>query len=133
MGIGLGVATVAGFSAGLVATNPNPQDFERFAAQRLTAEVSDKICNQEALPMVLQSLVGDCTLLVRSQGPVLGRLARDHSQRWNLGLLSLYTTEVGGQELPGGWRLPRYRASTLAVAGQFLLLETAEVQAGGRP
>ena len=41
-------------------------------------------------------------------------------------------TEVGGQDLVGRWRLPRYHATTLAAAGQFLLLESGEVE-GGAP
>jgi hypothetical protein len=124
------VAALSGLGVGLVATNPGPQAFEQFAGDRLTSEVGDRLCSQSTLPPFLHGVIADCTSLVRSQGPVLGRLARHNSRRWNLGLLSLYTTEVGGQDLAGSWQLPRYRAITLAVAGQFLLLETAEVGAG---
>ena len=39
----------------------------------------------------------------------------------NLGLASVYVTEVGGQILPS-LRLPSYRVTTVGIAGQFLVL-----------
>jgi hypothetical protein len=63
--------------------------------------------------------------LVQAQKTTLGRLALDHSHRSNLGLLSLYRTDLGGASL-GRWRLPRFEALTLAVAGRFLLLSAQE-------
>jgi hypothetical protein len=131
LGLCLGLAAAGGLAAGLAATNPGPAAFEEFAAERLSSEVGARLCTTDALPVLLHDLLRDCTALVRSQGPLLGRMARDHSHRLNLGLLSIYHTEVGGQALVGSWRLPRYRVLTLAAAGQFVLLESGEVVGGG--
>jgi hypothetical protein len=119
---------------GLVSTNPGPVDFEEFAAERLTRLVSDELCSEDGLPMLMRLVIHDCPELVRSQRRVLGRLAVEHTLRRNFGIFSLYSTELGGQQLLPDWRLPRYEAVTLAVAGRFLLLQAHEqARAEGRP
>ena len=47
-----------------------------------------------------------------------------HTRRRNLGLLSLYRTELGGQTLFGVLEVPRYSATTLGVAGHFVILQS---------
>ena len=75
--------------------------------------------------MLLRLVIRDCPGLVQAQKATLGRLALDHSRRTNLGLLSLYRTDLGGQSL-GRWRLPHVEALTLAVAGRFVLVRAQE-------
>jgi hypothetical protein len=115
-------ALVAGGIVGLGVTNPDGQAFEGFAAERLTALLSEELCGSNGLPMLARLMVHDCHGLVASQRGVLGRLALAHTRRRNLGLLSLYRTELGGQSLLGLLPLPRYSATTVGVAGRFLLL-----------
>jgi len=76
--------------------------------------------------MMLRLVIGDCPALIASQRGTLGRLALLHSRRMNLGLVSLYTTELGGQRLLGSWSLPRYRSITLALAGQFVVVHASQ-------
>lgn len=125
------VLLLAGITAGLVATNPGPAAFEEFAGDRLAEVIHEEFCSQGGLPLMLRLVIHDCSALVRSQRPVLGRLAREHSHRYNLGLLSLYRTELGGQRILPRWRLPRYQALTLALAGQLVVLRAGEIPASG--
>lgn len=119
------LAVVAGVG-GLAATNPGPDDFQEFAGRRLADTISREICLENGLPMAVRLLLQNCSALVASQQQVLGRLALDHSQRTNLGVASLYRTQLGGQQLLADLRLPRYEAITLAGAGQFVVVNTSE-------
>jgi hypothetical protein len=110
--------------ATLAWSNPPPADFEEFAANQLVTLAVNEVCGPEGLPMLLQLVVQDCPKLMLSQRQALGSLARRASHRWNFGLFSLYRTDLGGQALLPGFMVPRYRALTLAGAGQFLLLQS---------
>jgi hypothetical protein len=115
---------------GLHITNPEPADFEQFAAERLTALITEELCGEDGLPMVMRLVIRDCPELVKSQSALLGRLARQHTQRRNLGVMSIYFTDLGGQQVLPDWRLPRYSAVTLAAAGRFLLIHSEEADPG---
>lgn len=126
--IGLPLAALlAGGLVGLGVTNPDGQAFEGFAAERLTALLSEELCGTNGLPMLARLLIHDCPGLVATQRTALGRLALAHTRRRNLGLLSLYRTELGGQSLLGLLQLPRYSATTVGVAGRFLILHSDEI------
>lgn len=121
---GLGLLAVCAGAIGLALTNPGPEAYEEFAGERLSEALIEELCEPDGLPMVLRLIIRDCPGVIRSQRPVLGRLAVSQTRRRNLGLLSVYRTDLGGQELLGSWSLPRYRSLTLAAAGQFVLLRT---------
>ena len=111
---------------GLAFTNPKPQEFESFAADRLTDLLTRELCGNDGLPMLMRLMIRDCPGLGAAQHNALGRLAGLHTRRHNLGLMSLYTTAIGGQSLFGGLQVPRYHATTLALAGRFWMLHTEE-------
>ena len=113
---------------GLILTNPGPSEFELFAAGQLVNLAEQELCHQQALPLLLQLVIRNCPAMVQSQRQTLGLLARQHSQRINLGIASLYTTRFGGQQLLPHWRVPHYGVTTLAAAGHFVVL-----QASSRP
>ena len=93
----------------------------RFDAE-LVRLVDEELCDQGGLPMVARLLIQNCSELVQGQERVLGSLALQGSTRTNVGLFSLYSTQLGGQTLLPGLRLPRYRILTLGVAGQLVML-----------
>jgi len=124
---------LAALGAGLALTNPGPAAFEEFAAGRLTALLREELCQEDGLPLMLRLVIQNCEALVEAQTPVLGRLATLQTRRRNLGLLSLYSTALGGQQLLPSWRVPRYEALTLAVAGRFVVLRASEKNTGGEP
>jgi len=110
---------------GLVLSNPGEHEFEEFAGLQLVELIETEICHKPNLPLMLQMVMQNCPALVRSQREPLGRLARDHSTRLNLGVASLYTTSFGGQRLLEDLRVPSYKVTTLAAAGQFVVLQTS--------
>lgn len=116
-----GAALVA--TAALVFSNPTPAEFEVYAGERLVDLTTREICGDEGLPMLLRLVVQDCPKLIQSQSKLLGSLAAANTRRLNMGLFSLYNTDVGGQELLPSLHLPRYHVTTLAGAGAFLQLE----------
>lgn len=116
-----------GLALGLGVTNPGPEAFSDFAGERLSGLIREELCRADGLPLMLQLVIEDCPALVEAQRPLLGRLALQHSRRRNLILFSLYSTGLGGQRLGSIWRLPRYEALTVAVAGQFLVLRSSEI------
>ncbi|MEN9541282.1 MAG: hypothetical protein RLZZ459_1373 [Cyanobacteriota bacterium] len=107
----------------MVWSNPGPADFEEFAGERLVDLIAEEVCQGTELPLVLHLLVRDCPGMIRSQRKVLGRLAAQETTRYNAGLFSLYVSELGGQELLGRLPIPRYRALTLAGAGQLVVVQ----------
>ena len=109
---------------GLVVTNPSMEDYEEHAGEQLVAFFSSELCQGEGLPMVLQLWIRDCPGLVASQQAALAALAVNVTSRLNLGVVSLFTTKVGGQRLLPGLTLPEVDVLTLGVAGQFVLLRT---------
>ncbi|MFN9547501.1 MAG: DUF4359 domain-containing protein [Cyanobacteriota bacterium] len=130
---GLAVALLAsGLVAGLVITNPGPAAFADYGGGRLTSLLVKELCGQDGLTGMLRLLIRHCPALILSQRQVLGTLVETHSRRRNYGLFSVYHTELdlaallpGLRQIPD-LRLPRYEATTLAGAGQFLLIETRE-------
>lgn len=125
----VGLALAAGLGGGLVLTNPDEGEFERFAADQVTRAAEEALCRGGALPLLAGLVVSDCPRLVASQHSLLGRLAVAASRRRQYGIFSVYHTDLGGFSLLN-WTLPRYRAVTLAVAGRFLILHSEEGQAG---
>ncbi|MFZ9148591.1 DUF4359 domain-containing protein [Vulcanococcus sp.] len=120
-------ATAAGISvAALALSNPSPADFEAFAGERLVELASKELCAPGGLPLVAQLVISNCPQLVASQRQLLGQLAWAGSRRYNAGLFSLYTTELGGQTLLPGLTVPRYQALTLAGAGHLVVLQSSQ-------
>ena len=117
------VLVLAASGVALAFTNPSPEDFKSYAGGQLVSVISDELCGG-GLPLVLQLWVKDCPRLIRDQEPVLAELAGQFSRRLNLGLASLYTTELGGQDLLPTFRLPEYSVTTLGIAGQFVILQS---------
>lgn len=109
--------TLLGATAALVVTNPNLNDYEAYAGEQLVELASEEICGTGGLPMLMRILVKDCPGVISSQQPTLSALAGRFSSRLNLGLLSVFTTEIGGQTLLPGLRLPRYKIISVGIAG----------------
>jgi len=122
-----GLALVTGLGAGLVATNPDEREFERFAADQVTLAAQEALCRDGGLPLLAGLVVQDCPRLVASQRDLLGKVAVAASRRRQFALFSLYRTDLGGFSFLD-FRLPRYRALTLAVAGRFLILHSEKLQ-----
>jgi hypothetical protein len=116
---------LAGITAGglLALSNPGPADFRSFAGAELSRRGIDEFCRPGGLPLGLHLLLANCPDLVRDQQANLGHLAQGFTRRWNLGLFSVYDTRIGSGDLLPQLGLPGYHLRTLAVAGQFIVLE----------
>jgi len=126
----LAALTAAGAALALAFTNPSPSDYEDHAGEQLVALLSKELCTSEGLPMVLRLWIRDCPQLVASQRQALAQLAGRFTTRVNLGVASVYTTRVGGQQLLPGFTLPTAEVVTLGVAGRFVLMRS-DTDSGG--
>jgi hypothetical protein len=111
-------------AAGLGASNPSPAAFERFAARHLVDELDRLLCEGDALPPLVRLALPNCSEVVQAQNVALGALVSQQTRRWNLGLFSVYRTDLGGQKVLI-WHVPRFRATVLAVAGRFVILQAS--------
>ncbi len=119
---------MAGSAAVLALTNPSLADYQAYAGGRLVELATEELCGQRGLPTLLRLWINDCPALIASQKMSLAVLAGQMSTRLNLGVVSVFTTEVGGQALVPVLRFPRYRVITLGVAGHFIPLDSRSVQ-----
>ena len=90
---------LAGSGAVLFLTNPTREDYRAFAGQTLVTLATEEICERQTLPMVLQLWISDCPRLIADQEQALALLADKFTRRWNVGVASVYVTQVGGQNL----------------------------------
>jgi hypothetical protein len=124
-------ALVVGLCAGgLALTNPGPADFEHFAADQLVDVLEEEVCRGDVLPTLVRMALRDCPGVVRAQRRAIAALVGRHSQRSDLGLLSVYRSRLGGHQL-FGWRVPRFDATVVGAAGHFVILR-AGVEEGPR-
>lgn len=106
---------------GLAVSNPSGTDFERFAADRLVDEIAEELCREGEVPLLLSLAVGNCEQLVRDQRHALAAVVQAHTRRTNLGLFSLFQSQIGGQRVLD-WRVPRFHSLVLGAGGQFVVL-----------
>jgi len=104
-------------------------DYQTYAGGQLVELATEELCGQGGLPMLLRLWIKDCPAVIASQQTSLAALAGQLSSRTNFGIVSVFTTEVGGQKILPALSLPRYRVTTLGVAGHFIPLESRSVQA----
>ncbi len=121
----VGLLAAVALACGLASTNPGQSRFEEFAGEQLSEAITREICLQGQVSSLLRLVLPNCVAMVRQQRPVLGQLAWAQTRRLNLGLFSLFFTELGGQELMPNLRLPTYRATSLGAAGQVVLLTSS--------
>ena len=101
-------------------------DYSVYAGERLVKLASQEFCENQGLPIVMKLWIRNCPELIADQQNALASLAKRFTKRVNLGIGSIYITDVGGQQLLPSLQLPNYQVITLAVVGQFLTLSTRE-------
>ena len=126
----IAVVIGAGGALALAGTNPSMQEYEAHAGEQLVTLATRELCANNGLPMVLRLWIRDCPGLVASQQSTLAALAGRFTTRRNLIVASIYTTQVGGQELLPGLTLPGVEVVTLAGAGRFFTLRTTTSDGG---
>ena len=117
-----GIAAVGVLS--LVVSNPSLEDYQAHAGDQLVRLGTKELCDEPTLPMVLRLWIRNCPELIASQRDALAALAGQFTTRRNLVVVSLYSTQMGGQEMLPGLRLPGIDVLTLGVAGRFVILRT---------
>jgi hypothetical protein len=121
--VGKGVIILSVLSVIMGFTNPPKPEYLSYASHLLSTELKKSVCNQSQVPDFLQefsqTLVGVCNSLVTTQRHTLERLIDNTTERRNLILFSIYTTEVGGS-----------RYHTIGAFGNFLTFPPSEKSQG---
>ncbi|MCD8488262.1 DUF4359 domain-containing protein [Kamptonema cortianum] len=108
----IGGAVLAGLGVLMVATNPSPRAYEEYAALELSRYAKTNLCTQQnPFGSFLQ---GQCIQLVDAAQPQVRSLVAQTTQRKNLGVLSIYRTELSVISL-----LPSYEFETVGVLNNF--------------
>ncbi|MBE9187200.1 DUF4359 domain-containing protein [Microcoleus sp. LEGE 07076] len=86
-------------AAGMVFTNPPRDKYLTYASGVLQTELENTVCKDsrvpEALSGVAQTLIGSCKNLLTSQRGSIEHLLDNTTERQNLGVASIYTTQLG--------------------------------------
>lgn len=102
-------------AAGMAFTNPARDKYLTYASGKLQNELESTVCKDSSVPQALsgvaETLIGSCKNLVTSQRDTIERLLDNTTQRQNLGVVSIYTTELGKKSY-----------QTVGVFGNFVSL-----------
>ena len=121
-GMVLGVV-LGGIAGILLTTNPNRQDYEQYASQRLTSYLKDNVCARAQASLEVQALLrGYCKMLVDTGHPFLQEAIATNTSRKNFLIFSVYQTEL--------WfppPLPSYHFSTVGFLNKLYIYEALEL------
>ena len=108
--------------AGMAFTNPARDKYLTYASTKLETELESTVCKDSRIPQALSgitdSLIGSCKNLVTSQRSTIESLLDNTTQRQNLGVVSIYTTELGKKSY-----------QTIGAFGNFVSLPPAAKEA----
>ncbi|MGB8686368.1 MAG: DUF4359 domain-containing protein, partial [Microcoleus sp.] len=109
-------------AAGMAFTNPARDKYLTYASGVLQNELENTVCKDSRVPKALSgvtdTLIGSCKNLLNSQRSTIEQLLDNTTQRQNLGVVSIYTTEVGQKSY-----------QTVGVFGNFVTLPPAAKEA----
>lgn len=109
-------------AAGMAFTNPGRDKYLTYASGKLQTELENTVCKDSRVPKALSgitdTLIGSCKNLLTSQRSTIEQLLDNTTQRQNLGIVSIYTTEVGKKSY-----------QTVGVFGNFVTLPPAAKEA----
>jgi hypothetical protein len=116
------LAAIALVAVGMAATNPDPFEYEQYAASRLSVYLEDQLCSDlpAFLPQVLQA---QCATLLQQNQATLQEIIRSRTQRHNFLLFSHYRTTLA---VPGSDLLPSYQVDSLGVFNRFFTYRAVE-------
>jgi hypothetical protein len=121
-GMVLGVV-LGGIAGILLTTNPNRQDYEQYASQRLTSYLKDNVCARaQASPEVQALLRGYCKMLVDTGHPFLQEAITNNTTRKNFLIFSVYQTELSFPP-----PLPSYQFSSVGFLNKLYIYEALEL------
>ena len=121
-GMVLGVV-LGGIAGILLTTNPNRQDYEQYASQRLTSYLKDHVCARAQASIEVQALLrGYCKMLVDTGHPFLQEAITTNTTRRNFLIFSVYQTEL---LFPPP--LPSYQFSTVGFLNKLYIYEALQL------
>lgn len=126
----VGAGVLLGGTIGVLGvTNPSPEQYADFAAQKAVNYLETEICTA-SLPIVGNSFQDECVKTIQSPAQVRS-LMLENTQRQNYILFSIYKTDLNIQDLvpflPGNL-LPQYQAESLGILTFFHTFTTKKAE-----
>ncbi len=126
--LGKGAILLAILAGTMALTNPPKEEYIEYASGQLSAELKENYCKESEAPEILENFnlsktfADVCNNLVSSQRPAVRRHLENTTQRQNLVIFSIYTTQLWNRQ---------YR--TIGVFGNFLTFASNETENGFPP
>lgn len=117
---GIAGTIAIGLGAGMFLTNPEPNNYEKYADQSLDFQLKEKLCSQVSQD-IGQWVQNQCHTLVDMAHPQLAKMVAQNTTRQNFILFSIYQTN-----LPLPSPLPNYHAETLGILGNFYTYQVSD-------
>jgi hypothetical protein len=116
----IGAVTLGGLGVATAVTNPSPPNYEAYAVQRLTEYIKSEVCTKapKAFGDFLRS---NCTSLVDSTQPGIGRIITANTRRQNYIFFSIYTTDLSVSSM-----IPSYHFETVGALQNFYTYKAQE-------
>jgi hypothetical protein len=122
------VVAIAGIGTVMIATNPDQEAYEDYAVEQLSDQINQRLCDEA--PVLLADA---CSSFLSENEDWMRELVSDGTQRRNLILLSVYTTDLSAGDainkvLPSTFsfsadNLPGYHFETVGVFQRFFTYE----------
>lgn len=112
----VGGLALIGVGGVLALTNPNQENYEAFATQKLTTYLGDNVCIKAPFGLKEQ-----CKSALVSNRAEIQKLISDGTRQQNYLFFSIYTTDLSLTSL-----LPSYHFETVAVFQQFYVYQAKQ-------
>lgn len=109
----VGVAGLAALGLVMAKTNPSQAEYEEYAVQKLTKYLKTDVCKKT--PSILENIINfNCNKLVDSAQPQIRGIITASTQRQDLVILSIYSTNLKLNSL-----VPSYKIDTVGAFDKF--------------
>jgi hypothetical protein len=116
----VGTASVTVLGAIMAKTNPNQDEYEKYAVQKLTTYLKSDVCKKT--PSFLEKLIKvNCEQMLESATPHIKELITTTTNRQDYIIFSIYRTEIKLDS----W-IPGYKFETVAALDQFYTYNAEE-------
>lgn len=106
----------------LLITNPGSEQYELYAADKLTIYLKDNVCRQ-VTEQVNKQLRSPCHILIDTARPQLRLALYKNTQKQNFFLFSIYQTQLAIAPLT-----PEYHFATLGICNRFFTYQAEQTQ-----
>lgn len=107
----IGGAVLVGIGGAMVATNPDPANYEKFATREVSQYLKQQVCPKAPKVLGFQE---QCPTFVDANQPQIEKIISEGTQQQNFLFFSIYKTDLSVSSL-----LPTYHFETIGIFQNF--------------